>query len=345
MYNVMCDFFSSMAIPRLSYLYDQTDRAHHGGITIMYKVEDFVITIYCLIEDELYPAFLKQHGLPRRAGFPPALSDSECLTIELVGSYLGYTSQKQLYEQMQDRWRAWFPALRDRSAFTRQCANLWQVKAWMHQHLVKRLGGDQAPYQIIDTLPVPLCHTARRFQRRIFRTESVGGFPAPTVGYCAAKDEVYFGFKGGLRITDYGLIVHAPLLPAYGHDSTCCDALLAGLQTPTQVIGDSAFIGLDRQQELKQHHIHLQTPLKRNMQPTEARKPFVAPVWAQRLRRLIETVYAQLVQRFHVQSIKVRDPWHLQSLWTTKILSHSICVWINIRLKRQPLDFDGLVQL
>ena len=44
--NVMCDFFSSMAIPRLSYLYHQTDRAHHGGITIMYKVEDFVITIY-----------------------------------------------------------------------------------------------------------------------------------------------------------------------------------------------------------------------------------------------------------------------------------------------------------
>ena len=55
----------------------------------MYKVEDFVIAIYCLIEDELYPAFCQQHGLPRRAGFPPALSDSECLTVELVGQYLG----------------------------------------------------------------------------------------------------------------------------------------------------------------------------------------------------------------------------------------------------------------
>ena len=311
----------------------------------MYKVEDFVITIYCLIEDELYPAFCQQHGLPRRAGFPPALSDSECLTVELVGQYLGYTSQKQLYEQMHDRWGPWFPALQDRVAFTRQCANLWQVKAWMHQHLVTRLGGDQAPYQIIDTLPVPICHTARRFQRRIFRTESVGGFPAPTLGYCAAKDEYYFGFKGGLRITDYGLIVHAPLLPAYGHDSTVCDPLLAGLQPPTHVLGDAAFIGLDRQQQLQHnHHIHLLTPLKRNMQPSEARKPFVAPRWAHRLRRRIETVYAQLVQRFHVQAIHVRDAWHLQSLWTTKILTHSICVWLNIRLKRQPLDLDGLVQ-
>ena len=101
---------------------------------------------------------------------------------------------------------------------------------------------------------------------------------------------------------------------------------------------------MDRQQELKQHHIHLLTPLKRNMIPTEARKPFVTPNWALRLRRRIETVYAQLVQRFHVQTIKVRDAWHLQSLWTTKILTHSIGVWLNIRLKRKPLDLDGLVQ-
>ena len=310
----------------------------------MYKVEDFVIAIYCLLEDELYPAFCQQHGLPRRAGFPPALSDSECLTVELVGQYLGYTSQKQLYEQMHDRWSTWFPALKDRVAFGRQCAHLWQVKAWLHPHLVERLGGDQAPCQIIDTLPLPICHAARRFQRRIFRTESVGACPVPTLGYCAAKDEVYFGFKGGLRITDYGLIVHAPLLPAYGHDSTGRDPLLAGLQTPTQVLGDSAFLALDRQQELKQHHLHLLTPLKRNMIPTQARKPFVAPNWAQRLRRRIETVYAQLVQRFHVQTIKVRDAWHLQSLWTTKILTHSIGVWLNIRLKRKPLDLDGLVQ-
>ena len=310
----------------------------------MYKVEDFVITIYCLIEDELYPAFCRHQGLPRRAGFPPALSDSECLTLELVGPYLGYTSQKQLYEQMRDRWGPWFPALKDRGAFTRQCANLWQVKAWMHQHLVERLGGDQAPCQIIDTLPVPICHAARRFQRRIFRTESVGEFPAPTLGYCAAKDEVYFGFKGGLRITDYGLIVPAPLLPAYGHDSTVCDPLVAGLQAPTCVLGDAAFIGLDRQQELHHHHIELLTPLKRNMQPTNERKPFVAPPWAYPLRRCIETVYAQWGQRLHVQTMKVRDAWHLQSLWTTKIRTHSIGVWLNIRLKRKPLDWDGLVQ-
>jgi hypothetical protein len=312
----------------------------------MYSLEHFVITIYCLIEDELYPQFCRVHGAPRRAGFPPALSDSECLTLEVVGHYLGYTTQKQLFAQLHERFGAWFPGLRDRPAFTRQSANLWQVKTWLHQHIVEQLGGHQAPLQVIDTMPVPICKVARRFGRQIFRTESILEGPKPTKGYCAAKDEAYFGFKGGLRITEYGLIVHAPLLQAYGHDSTCRDALLTGVEPTIQVVGDAAFLDLERQQELKEvYHIQLLTPLKSNMKPTPQRQPFILPGWTRPIRRLIETVYAQLVERFHIQALKVRDAWHLHNLWATKILAHSICVWLNIRLDRKPLDLDGLVTL
>jgi hypothetical protein len=292
----------------------------------------------------LYPHFCQKYGVPRRAGFAPALSDSECLTLEVVGHYLGYTTQKQLVERMQERFGAWFPGFRDRSAFTRQSAHLWQVKTWMHQQIVDHLGGHQAPLQVIDTMPVPICKVARRFQRRIFRTQSVLDNPPPTKGYCAAKDEDYFGFKGGLRITDYGLIVHAPLLQAYGHDSTCREALLAGVGPGTRVVGDSAFLELERQQELKEvYQIHLLTPLKSNMKSTPERRSFVLPGWTRPIRRLIETVYAQLVERFHVQALKVRDSWHLHNLWATKILAHSICVWLNIRLRQNPLNLDGLV--
>lgn len=310
----------------------------------MYSLADFVIAIYCLIEDELYPSFCQHQGRPRRAGFSPALSDSECLTIEMVGQYLGYSTQKQLFEQMLDRFGDWFPGLRDRGSFTRQSANLWQVKTWMHQQIVDRLDGHQAWLQVIDTMPLPICKVARRFQRRIFRTESILEGPPPTKGFCAAKQEDYFGFKGGLRITDYGLIVHAPILQAYGHDSTCRDALLTGVQPDTQVVGDSAFLDLDRQQELDEvYQIQLLTPLKSNMQPTPERQPFTLPGWTRPIRRLVETVYAQLVERFHVQALKVRDVWHLHNLWATKILTHSICVWLNIRGKRNPLDLEGLV--
>ena len=119
----------------------------------MYNLDLFVISIYCFIEDGLYPAFCQANGNPRRAGFDPGLSDAECLTIEIVGHFLGYSSQKKLYEQMREHFTDWFPALKDRPAFVRQSANLWHVKVWMQQMIVSRLQGHQAPCQIIDTLP------------------------------------------------------------------------------------------------------------------------------------------------------------------------------------------------
>jgi len=131
---------------------------------------------------------------------------------------------------------------------------------------------------------------------------------------------------------------------AYGHDSTCRDALLAGVEPTTQVVGGSAFLDLQRQQELKEvYQVHQLTPLKSNMHLTPERAPFVLPGWTRPIRRLIETVYAQLVERFNIQALKIRDAWHLHNLWVTKILTHSICVWLNIRLKQNPSNLDGLV--
>ena len=53
-----------------------------------------VITVYCLIADELYPDFCQKYGNPRRAGFSPALTDPECLTLGIMGQFLGYPNQK-----------------------------------------------------------------------------------------------------------------------------------------------------------------------------------------------------------------------------------------------------------
>ncbi len=169
----------------------------------MYNLELFAIVVYCLIAEELYPNFCQRYGKPRRAGFSPTLSDAECLTIEIVGQFLGYPNQKQLFERMRERFGAWFPDLKDREAFVRQSANLWQVKVVLHQQLVERLGGHHAPCQIIDTMPLPICHLARRWRRKIFKTDPVFDFPQPTKGYCAAKKEDYFGFKG-VDLTRFG---------------------------------------------------------------------------------------------------------------------------------------------
>ena len=311
----------------------------------MYNLDLFIIAIYCFIEDDLYPAFCKANGKLRRAGFDPGLSDAECLTIEIVGHFLGYSSQKKLYEQMREHFKDWFPTLKDRPAFVRQCANLWHVKVWMQQMIVAYLQGHQAPCQVIDTLPLPICKLARRQNRKIFRTEPVFEFPTPSKGFCAAKSEAYFGFKGGLRITDYGLILHAPILKAYGHDKNCREALMDGTMGETTVLADAAFMDLDWQKRcFDTYRICIKTPLKSNMKENPQRTPFILPKAKKATRRLVETVYAQLTERLHIARMKVRDAWHLLNLWHTKILTHTMCVFLNIINYRDPLDFDGLVK-
>jgi hypothetical protein len=59
----------------------------------------------------------------------------------------------------------------------------------------------------------------------------------------------------------------------------------------------------------------------------------------------IETVIGQLTERFHIQKVRARDSWHLCNRLNRKILAHLVCSFINTRLSRPPIQFDGLVQI
>ena len=79
-----------------------------------------LITVYCLIDEWLVGRQLRQRG-PK-----PILADSEVLTIECVGEFLGVDTDKGLYEYFRRHWGDWFPGLRrvHRTTFVRQAANL-----------------------------------------------------------------------------------------------------------------------------------------------------------------------------------------------------------------------------
>lgn len=297
----------------------------------------FIIAVYCVIDDayrQLYP-----QGI-RHRGFAPELSDAEALTMAVVGEYLSLERDKALYGYFRKHYRGWFPGLRERTLFVRQLANLWQAEQMIWQHLVKQSGADEAALQIIDTLPIPVCHLRRYKGRHIFAEDDV--LIEPDVGYCASKDWHYFGVKGGIRIAANGMIVHAPLLPSRPHDSQLAEALLAGMPAGAIALGDKGFIDAAEQTLRLQHDdLLLLTPLRQGMQPN----PFRMPVTLHGYRSLIETVNAQLVGRFKAQSMRIRKGWTLFAKWFRKILAHTVCVWLNLQFHRPPLDFEGLVSL
>ena len=292
--------------------------------------EDFIILIYCLI-CEHYQTIVSQHPL-RRRGFAPMLSDEEVMTIEICGEYFGFSTDEAIYDYFRADWQDCFPKLKERTSFVRQAANLWQVKAMIQERLTLVSGQAADPVQTIDTLPLPVCTYTRSQRERCFK-------PRADYGYCAAKDMHYYGFKLGLPISRAGMVIHYPLLPARPHDSQLLDDLIAGFEGV--VPADKAFIDAFRQQELaRKRRVEMVTPVRKNM-------PQKLPVCLRRIcsrwRKLVETVGSQLTERYSIARTRTHDLWHYQHRLIRKLLSHTVCVFINLLLGRSPLALDDLV--
>jgi hypothetical protein len=292
--------------------------------------DTFIITVYCLVV-EFYKMVKEKYPI-RRGGFAPALTDQEVITMELCGAYFKLQTDKDLFDYFQSHYQQFFPALRDRPAFVRQAANLWQIKTAIWQLILVRSGQAATEVQVIDTLPLPVCTYTRSGRDRCFKTIA-------DYGHCAAKKMDYYGFKLGLRVSAIGMITHFPLLSARAHDVNHLNALVEGFGGLCPA--DKGFIDPFRQPLLfDRYGVKIVTPARSNMQeehPRSLRK------FCSRIRKIVETVGSHLTERFAVAKIRVHDLWHFQHRLIRKVLSHTVMVFLNLQLGRDPLDLDGLV--
>lgn len=308
------------------------------------KRDELIIAVYLLVCEHMKAL---QSQWPRRGplqqprlrggGFAPDLSDEEALTIELCGEMFRLRTDKSLYAYFDSHWRDFFPRLPCRTSFVRQCANLWQVKQHLTQHLAQQMDAFQAVVQPVDTMPLPVCARARARRDRCFADVA-------RVGFCAAKNLFYYGFKLGLRITPTGFITQATLLQANTHDCRHLPALVEGHRGLAPV--DKGFFDPTCWRLLVRQGVHVVGRGPRKVAHTapaelEVERPLARA--CHRIRKLIETVGAHLCERFGVDEIRVRDLWHFQHRLGRKILAHNLLVTLNLQRGRPPLDFDALV--
>jgi len=294
----------------------------------MFSIDEFIIAVFCCVDD-LLQTITEDHP-PRSKGFAPALSDSEVMTMEIVGEYQGIDTDKGIWQYFQRHWQAWFPHLTSRSTFARQAANLWQYKECLQQQLAVQLGASNDPLHLVDGIPIPLCCFSRAPRCRRFKEQA-------EYGYCAAKKQTYYGFHGHLLVNGSGVITSFTLTPANGSEREALWEMLEHIEG--LLIGDKGYLSQPLQQELQTVGIDLQTALRSNMQDTRS------PQWLRllkRVRRLIETVIGQLTERFHIEKVWARDMWHLTSRLNRKLLAHTVCRWLN-RNNPDPLRFESLV--
>jgi len=287
-----------------------------------------MLTVFCLVDDQLTTLHLVHL---RRRGFAPELADSEVLTIELVGEFLGLDQDAKLFWYFRHHHADAFPGLRQvhRTTFLRQAANLWAVKQRLQQHLANRLTADD-PLWHVDSMPVYACQFARAPYCQRFAGAAAFG-----------KDHVirqtFYGFRLHLRTSREGIIQAAVLAPANVAETEVVWEL-----TPpagSVGIGDRGYWSPALTEELARGGIQLLAPYKskqRDPQPERSRV-------LRGLHWLIETVNGQLAARFGAKRTWARDLWHLCSRVVRKILSHTVAAWINVGLRHRPLDFASLL--
>jgi hypothetical protein len=296
-------------------------------------LDTFIVTTYCLIDD-LFEELL--HGRRLRSRGPkPILDDREVLTMELVGEFLGIDTEKGIFLFFRTHYGEWFPALTrvHRTTFTRQAANLWYLKRLMWKAVLEKVEHDPAVC-LLDSFAARVCSFAKAPRHKSFAGVA-------SRGYDAMSRAVFYGFEGHLRVAWPGVIVEATLAPASEHDRWVAeyDLLSGGASEGDFVVGDTNYWSPVLRATLAGYGVSLiapkKTPKKRDRHPW--------PAWLTNVRRRIETVISQLVERYGMKRVRARDLWHLCSRFFRKMLGHTVCVYLCQQRGLAPLRFSELL--
>jgi hypothetical protein len=296
------------------------------------ELSTFLVHVFCLIDDWMQDQTVRTRG-PR-----PRLHDSEVLTMEVVGAFLGIDTDEGVFDHFRRHYADWFPALESvhRTTFTRQAANLWHFKERLWRHVLTRVNADPE-VSVIDSFPMPVCRFARAKRCRRLREHSA-------YGYDDMAKQTFYGLRVHLVIAWPGVIVDFRLAPGNISDVKVAKDLLA--ERAGWTLGDRNYWSPQLREECENHGLCLLSPYKtrKGEQERKARgEPACWSGWLTQKRRRVETVIGQLSERYRVKKVWARDGWHLWSRWLRTVLSHTIAVLFCQQQHLSPLDFDGLI--
>ena len=171
---------------------------------------------------------------------------------------------------------------------------------------------------LIDSMPAPVCKRKRAWGCRKVRGRDF-------CGYCAAKNEKFFGWRLHLICTPAGVPVSFELLPAARHDLTPIYDPTADLPAGSTVFGDKAYNDATSEATLAQDGPRLIPIRKKNMQPHEWLDQYLL----EKCRKGIETVNSQLesigveyLRACTNEGFAIKVQASLIALWHTQTLAN-----------------------
>lgn len=292
--------------------------------------DDFVTWMDVVIDDiwaRLAPLFT-------RPGPQPMCSDSELITMAIVGQCRGWEVETELVSDWHER-RALFPQVPERSRFNRRLRNLLPAINLIRQAVVHVLDVAQDRQCTIDSVPIPVVrfHLVPNASRE-WATHGA------SFGKVVTKKQTIFGYTLHLLVTLKGVILDFVLAPAHASDLTVGEELLAA-HTDVVVLGDKGYISQPVATTLAQHNRLALLTIPRRKQKQQLPKAIARLLNAH--RQIIETVHDQLTEQFGVETNHAHSFWGLCTRLHTKLAAHTLLVYLNRLLGN--VDFLRIKQL
>lgn len=281
-------------------------------------LKDFFTVVFVLIDDaynEVIPHSIKN----RRNISDSKLSDSEIISISIVGEAITIDSEKAWFYFVKKNFKDLFPNIGDRSRFNRTKRNLYTAIKEIQKYFSKWPIFSNDNIRIIDSMPIPVCKFARAYFSKLFKDIS-------SYGYCASKKEPYFGLKLHALVTVDGFISDFFLTPANIDDRAAVFELTEN-KPSIKIIADKGYIDESLKYQLQKERNILLISLKRKNSKDPLDKQLRNVL--SKTRRRIETSFSQLAEQFNINRILAKSKLGLMLRITLKILAHNISFIIN----------------
>ena len=294
------------------------------------KHQDNTLTLIFSIVDDFCKLYLKKNNVKKRG---PHYQHSESKILKMIAiKYLsGVDSDRSLIRMLNGGLgKGLFRKIPDHSQFNRRSKELAHCLVGFQKFLTDKLETDSNPIRILDSTPIPVVS----YQR----SNRSSSFPEANYGYCAAKQEKYFGFKLHMAVTPSGIPTNFDLTPANISDGKMTDDLIE-LYDFMIAIGDKGYLDQTKQQELERQNKKLITPYRKNQ--NKRNSEFEQKLL--KLRRRIETVFSQFKDQMHLNKTRAKSLIGLVSRVLGIIASFTLGIYINNLRGNKLLKIKGLL--
>ena len=291
-----------------------------------------LITVAYVIIDDLYQEVTPKAISKRLHKENAILSDSEIITISIVGELMTIDSEKAWLSYVRKNLCDLFPRMCERSRFNRTRRNLVSVIDAIRFRLNLMMDEFADELRIIDSFPLPVCEFGRARFCKTFR-----GYGA-NYGYCPSKKLTFFGYKVHVLCSQNGHITDFIVTPASTDDRDAVWELVEKYNCHLYLIGDKGYISypltLDLNHEKGIDLIYMKKENAKRQYPKAFRQ------FLFKIRRRIETSFSQMVEQLNVEAVKAKSFWGLVTRLQTKFLAFNICFFIN-----RLLGLDDIAQV